>query len=251
MRENMKLSLFERHTVAETPSSGGQVDPLVSKPLLLHGDCLEKLKELASGSIDSIVTDPPFAFAGGLSNGFASRVDSQFFVNWLAQVFTELHRVSKPEAAWFLWSDWRSLNAYEMALSKGGDYYDQRKISQVIIHDREMIGMGSPFRSQTDYIALVRGKKTKFDTSRIPKNHPNIIRSYWYYGKHPYHPAEKCPDVAAKLVQFITPENGTVLDPFMGSGTVGVACKKLGLNFVGVEMDDNYYQIATKRIEAC
>lgn len=215
---------------------------------LIQGDCLEELKKIETNSIDSIITDPPFAFAGGLSNGFASRVDSQFFVHWLSDIFIELHRCSKPESAWFLWSDWRSLNAYELALQKSSEYYDQRKISQVIIHDREMVGMGSPFRNQLDYIALIRGKKTKFCSEKIPKNQPNIIRSYWYYGKHPNHPAEKCPDVTKKLIDFITPDNGTILDPFMGSGTTGVAAKNLNRKFIGIEKDPDYFKIAQDRI---
>ena len=149
-----------------------------------------------------------------------------------------------------MWSDWRTLSAYEIALSKGLNYYDQRILSQVIVHDREMVGMGSPFRNQVDFIALIRGKKTKFDALKIPKNQPNIIRSYWYYGKHKHHPAEKCPEIAKKLIEFITPEHGVVLDPFMGSGTTGVACKNLNRKFIGIEKDETYFKIAQDRIAA-
>lgn len=228
---------------------GNQLSFCMRDDTLLHGDCLEKLKHIDTHSIDAIITDPPFAFAGGVSNGFASRADSQFFVHWLAEIFIEMHRCSKPEAAWFLWADWRSLSAYDEALSKGEDYYNLRKISQVIIHDREMVGMGSPFRNQLDYIALVRGKKTKFNSEQIAKNQPNILRSYWYYGKHPHHPSEKCPKLTQRLIEFITPVNGIVLDPFMGSGTTGVACKNSNRNFIGIELNDKYFKIAKKRIE--
>ena len=51
------------------------------------------------------------------------------------------------------------------------------------------------------------------------------------------------------LIKMVTPKNGIVLDPFMGSGTTGVACKKLNRRFMGIEMDKNYMEIATKRIE--
>jgi len=51
------------------------------------------------------------------------------------------------------------------------------------------------------------------------------------------------------LVTLITPPNGTVLDPFMGSGTTGIACKNLDRGFVGIEMDEHYYEIAKARIE--
>jgi site-specific DNA-methyltransferase (adenine-specific) len=50
------------------------------------------------------------------------------------------------------------------------------------------------------------------------------------------------------LIEMVTPENGTVLDPFMGSGTTGVACVNTNRSFIGIEMDDKYFKIAEKRI---
>ena len=71
-----------------------------------------------------------------------------------------------------------------------------------------------------------------------------------YYGKHKHHPAEKCPEIAKKLIEFITPEHGVVLDPFMGSGSTGVACKNLNRKFIGIEKDETYFKIAQDRIAA-
>ena len=51
------------------------------------------------------------------------------------------------------------------------------------------------------------------------------------------------------LVRLITPKGGTVLDPFMGSGTTGMACKSERFNFIGIELDEDYFKIAKKRIE--
>ena len=143
---------------------------------IYHGDCLQVLEGLPE-VVDAIVTDPPFAFAGGISNGLSSVADSQFFEYWLSGVFRLLHAVSSPESAWLLWCDWRTASIYDRVLARAAERYDSRSVSQVIVHDREMVGMGSPFRNQTDWIALVRGKKTDFK-ERIPKNQPNIVRSY-------------------------------------------------------------------------
>lgn len=67
-------------------------------------------------------------------------------------------------------------------------------------------------------------------------------------GESNKHPTVKPIAVMEWLVKLVTPEGATVLDPFMGSGTTGVACKNLGRNFIGIELDENYFQIAQKRI---
>jgi DNA modification methylase len=62
------------------------------------------------------------------------------------------------------------------------------------------------------------------------------------------HPAQKPVDDVSHLVKHLTPENGTCLDPFMGSGTTGVACVNTNRNFIGIEIDLKYFTIAKKRI---
>ncbi len=212
-----------------------------------HGDCREILSGVHS-QVDLVLTDPPFAFAGGISNGLASRADSQFFEAWLAEVFRLMHGISKPESAWALWCDWRTAAIYDQILAKSApDYYDQRRVSQVLVHDREMVGMGSPFRNQLDWIALIRGKKTEFK-ERIPKNQPNIIRDYWYYGKHDNHPAEKSPNVAAKLIEWLSDPGDLVLDCFSGSGTVAVAARRTGRRAICIELEEKYCEVIATRL---
>jgi DNA modification methylase len=212
---------------------------------IFHGDCRDLLPTLTP--VDLVLTDPPFSFTGGFSNGFASRTDSQFFETWLEIIFKELQRASKPTAAWCLWCDWRTAAIYDEVLGKSAeDYYDQRRVSQVLIHDREMVGMGSPFRNQLDWIAIVRGKHTDF-AERIPKNQPNIIREYFYYGKHEYHPSEKSVSVATKLVNWLSDKDATILDPFCGGGTTLVAAKYSNRYSIGIEIEEKYCEIAAKR----
>jgi len=65
---------------------------------------------------------------------------------------------------------------------------------------------------------------------------------------HNNHPTVKPVALMQYLVTLVTPPGGTVLDPFMGSGTTGIACKNLGRGFVGIELDEQYFEIAEKRI---
>jgi site-specific DNA-methyltransferase (adenine-specific) len=214
---------------------------------IYQGDCLEVLRALPS-RIDAVVTDPPFAFAGGASNGRASPPDAQFFEHWLGSVFVALHAATKPESAWMLWCDWRSAACYDRVLVRSAaDGYDARRVSQVLVHDRQMGGLGSPFRNQTDWIALVRGPRTDF-RERVPKTTPNIFRSYWYYGKHDNHPSEKDPAVGAQLAQWISDPGDMVLDPFCGSGSILMGCRSVGRSAIGIEREERYCEIAAKRL---
>lgn len=69
------------------------------------------------------------------------------------------------------------------------------------------------------------------------------------YDERTIHPTQKSLEVIDVLVQWLTNENDTVLDITMGSGTTGVACKKLNRNFIGMEIDKEYFEIAKQRIE--
>ena len=200
---------------------------------IVLGDCLKLLDKIQSKSVDAIITDPPFTMAGGLSNGFASRADDQFFRTWFTIVCEKLIRVIKPEGCMFFWCDWRTIGIMNDCLAEASETYEPWRVSQMLAHDREMIGMGKPFRNQLDLICFVRGNATNYE-NRIPNNTPNIFRKYWYYGKHDNHPSEKDVDVAKKLVEWATNEEQLVLDPFTGSGTVCIASKLTNKNFIGI-----------------
>lgn len=226
-----------------------RVNPVVMPVLdsIQHGDCLDVLPKIPQGSVDAVVTDPPFAITGGLSNGMTSRNDTQFFEHWFADVARELIRVTKPEGCMFLWCDWRTVNVLDRAFARASERYSPWWVSQVIVHDRDMIGMGAPFRNQCDWIAVVRGRKTDWG-ERIPKTTPNIFREYSYYGKHVNHPAEKLVSAARRLVEWAAPEGGVILDPFAGSSTTCVAAREARRRWIGIERDDEHVETSKARL---
>lgn len=214
---------------------------------IIHGDCLKVLGTLPAGVADCIITDPPFAMAGGLSNGMSSQTDDQFFCHWLTDVCRLLIRSVKETGGMFVWCDWRTVGVLQRALSSASERYDSWCVSQVLIHDRKMIGMGSPFRNCFDMIAVCRGKKTCWN-NRIPKDTAALFGEYSYYGKHDHHPAEKVVAVASRLVGWGTDRGGVVLDPFCGSATTLVAAKQLGRKFIGIELDESFVLTGNNRL---
>lgn len=213
---------------------------------IICGDCLEEMKNIATGSIDAIITDPPFAFAGGLSNGSSSQTDSQFFSYWWKDVCKELNRVMKADGEGFIWCDWKTAAIIADGFKPTTQTYDVLRLSQMLYHYREMPGQGKPFRSSVDMIAYIRGPKST--GHRIPNTTHNHISKYWYYGKHEFHPAEKDPELAAQLVEWASDEGDSILDPFAGSGAVLLGAKWKGRHFIGIERSEEFCNIARKRL---
>ena len=101
-----------------------------------------------------------------------------------------------------------------------------------------------------------------FETKNIPADNPTNGGNYYGTSTHPTdpklkqqqtgnnHPTVKPVELMKYLVRLVTPANGKVLDPFNGSGSTGMACVELGYDYVGCELDENYVEIAEKRIKA-
>lgn len=209
---------------------------------IYHGDCLDVL----SGIFDkpeALITDPPFAFTGGISNGRSSECSDQFFLHWWRDVCALIVQVCPPDASGFIWCDWRTAATISAGFVPKSQKYTWR-VSQMLFHFREMIGQGSPFRSSVDMIAYVRGNDHK--DPPIPNTTHNFISQYWYYGKHDFHPSEKSVDIARQLIEWTGAQ--TILDPFMGSGTTLRAAKDLGRKAIGIEIEEKYCEIAARRM---
>lgn len=210
---------------------------------IFWGDCLDVLPALLT-SADALVTDPPFAFTGGISNGAASQASGQFFRHWWRDVCRELVRVLPDSAEGFTWCDWRTAPIFA-----DGFAVDQRytwRLASMLYHYREMPGQGSPFRSSVDQIAYVRGPKSK--GARIPNTTHNHFSSYWYYGKHEFHPAEKDPKIAQQLIEWCSDPGHTILDAFCGSGSVLLAARACSRRAIGIEIEERYCEVAAKRL---
>lgn len=237
---------------------------------LLQGDCIELMKGIPDGSIDLIVTDPPYGhnnnngdlisqWEAALGRGTPGETrpianDGYDEANELVkQLFREAARLLKPGccccccccggggpdpqfARWALWMD------------------EPLEFKQMVIWDKGKMGMGWHYRRsyETVLVAQKRGGKCRwFDTSHKVEN---IIRPGDYGIKKiiptkDQHPTQKPVALFEHFIRLHSQEGETVLDPFMGSGSTGVACVNTGRDFIGMELDPNYYTMAKERIE--
>ena len=214
---------------------------------LLHGDCLEVLATLEAGSVDAVITDPPYLNTGtggsrvSRSGAAAIPDERQFFDLWLRQVWRELERVLKPTGSVFMTIDWRGAVACERAacgsrLTFGG----------VGIWDKERIGMGYMLRRSFEC----------FVVARMPEWQPadRGVRDVWRIkwgaqSRVTVHEAEKPLELIERALELLAPpEGGVVLDPFMGSGTTGVVAAQKGYRFIGIEREAEFYELSQRRI---
>ena len=241
---------------------------------LRKGDCLELMKEIPTGSIDAIITDPPY---GTTACKWDSVID--FGLMW-----EQLNRIIKPNGAVVLFGSEPFSSALRMSNIKNYKYdwkWDKvrpssfmnaknapmKKIEDILIFSTGTIANGSkrlmPYYPQgLKACGKIRPPKNNSvpNNSTIGKrpsransykqeftNYPNQLITFSFETK-PQHPTQKPIALMEYLIKTYTNENETVLDFTMGSGSTGVACVNTNRNFIGIEQDENYFDIAQNRI---
>lgn len=239
---------------------------------LYQGDCLEVMKQIPDKSVDMILCDLPYGTT-------ACKWDTviPFFLMW-----REIERIRKPNCPVLLFST--QPFATKLISSNLGNYsYElvwvkntatgicQAKYRPMKYH--ETIQVFYATGGSTTYNPIMqprtqpRKSSYKYKHSCGKNQHINLTKKDIIYDpdfKQPssvleyktvcnrvgkLHPTQKPVDLLEYLVQTYSNENDTVLDFTMGSGSTGVACKHLNRNFIGIELDPNYFEIAKNRIE--
>ena len=214
----------------------------MSNVTLYNGDCLELMKEIPNGSVDLVLTDIPYGEVNRKSNG--------------------LRNLDKGKAD-IVTFDLKELTE-TLCDKTGGSIYMFCGTEQVSTIRATMIEKGlstrlciwektnpSPMNGQVIWLSgiecCVYGKKKNATFNEHCKN--TVFRFPTVKGK--LHPTQKPIDLMKYLIEVSSNENDTVLDPFMGSGSTGVACVNTNRNFIGIELDKNYFETAKCRIESC
>jgi len=186
---------------------------------LYHGDCLEVLPTLEAGSVDAVVTDPPYGV------GFRGEDWDAEIPDWLPLARGVAPLVMFPTAPTTMWDyprpDW--VNCWYREAS------NSRTAAGGFNHWSPVLVYGK-VRFWVDSIKLHAIQHA------YPKGYP--------------HPSPKPLALMEWLVKNGTNEDATILDPFMGSGTTEVAAVRLGRKFIGIEKEPKYFDIAVKRIKA-
>tara|TARA_R110002050_G_scaffold147728_1_gene273758 strand:+ start:445 stop:1239 length:795 start_codon:yes stop_codon:yes gene_type:complete len=247
---------------------------------ILKGDCLELMKSIPDGSIDAIITDPPY---GTTACKWDSVID--FKLMW-----KQLNRIIKPNGAIVLFGNEPFSSALRMSNIKNYKYdwvWVKNNVTGALLAGRQ------PLRKYENILVFYK-QQVVFNEQKIKRTEEEFKISYrknntiygnqdsGIYGEHDArkvrirpskeeqmfkssenviyfnrdknrkgkkHPTQKPLALMEYLIKTYTNENETVLDFTMGSGTTGVAAKNLNRKFIGIEQDENYFKIAEKRIK--
>ena len=211
----------------------------------MQGDCLELLKDIPDGSVDMVLTDPPYGidFQSQRKKNKADwfpkiKNDKQPFVHFIPA----LKRIIKPTGCVMVFTRWDVQQEFIDAMGTSG-----LPVRNVLIWDKVVHGMGDlkrAFASRYESILFHSGSDFSFPDKR-PQD---IIRFSRVPACKQIHPNEKPISLLEDLICKCTYPGWTVLDPFMGSGSAGVACINTGRKFIGMELDPGYFEVAKRRI---
>lgn len=221
---------------------------------IVHIDCIEGMKLLGDNSIDLIVTDPPYRVtARGNPGNTGGMLKKEIFMSGKVfkenditpqEYIPEFYRVLKDGAHCYIMSNHINLQqVINVAVENGF------KFVKSLIWNKGNKIMGHYYMSQFEYILFFRKGKGKMinncGTADI-LNVPNK-KTKNESGKN-IHDTEKPVQLMEILIANSSQPNEIVLDPFIGYGTTAIACKNLNRNYVGFELDKEYYDLAKKRI---
>lgn len=215
---------------------------------LMLGDCIERMKEIQDDSCALVLTDPPYNIAR--DNNFHTMGRSGIdFGEWdkgfdLFSYIDDVFRILYKGGSFIVFNDWKNLGDIARYAEKiGFETKDMIRLEKTnpMPRNRER-------RYVTDFecaIWFVKPKsKWTFNRQSDTYDRPKFVASI----EKGLHPTQKSLPLMEWLLKIHSNDGDVVLDPFMGSGTTGVACKNLNRNFIGIEKDETYFKIAQERI---
>lgn len=233
---------------------------------LINGDCLVSMKGIADESVDLLLTDPPYnlgLFMQGRATNLKSMRENYFgaagwdnlsaedWVEVIDEFLGEAARVVRRGGSLVVFMAVIKLETLIGLAQKHGFYYKTTGAWHKL--NPMPRNMNLHFINSTEsWVYFVNGAKTGtfnngnralhdfFETSVTPKSEKE-------YGKHPTQKPTKLMDY---FVSTLTNQGDIVLDPFMGSGSTGASAKGMGRKFIGIEIDENYFDIAVHRLES-
>lgn len=219
---------------------------------LYQGDCLEVMKDIKDGSVDLVVTDPPYkTITGGDSNGANSerpkgmlQGNRKLFKHQSIKISSwmpEIYRVLKEGSHCYIFTN--SLNLQEMLNEATKIGF---KLHNLLVWEKNNCTPSQYYMKNCEYVLFLRKGKAKWinnigDSKTVHKFN-NIIGNK-------LHPTEKPVELLEYYLLNSSQPNDIVFDPFMGSGSTGVACLNTNRDFIGIELDKNYFEVAQNRLE--
>jgi site-specific DNA-methyltransferase (adenine-specific) len=205
-------------------------------------DCLHKLDELEENSVDILYTDPPYIppeHSKTLTKYKKSLSEMAILENFFKTFLKKVDRVLKDDGIVLIYCNSDSYPMFYIHL------YSLVKKMRCFVWDKISCSLGYTFRHQHEMILCgerMNMKCIKCGTGDIFKY--KVVKA-----KEKDHPAQKPIDLHKHILQNIVTPDRVVLDTFMGTGSIGLACKELGCKYIGMEIDPSYFETAKIKLQ--
>ena len=213
------------------------------------GDCLEVMKTIEDNSVDCIITDPPYKVISGgqtkTANAFYKgkwKNNGKIFkhneVDFNENFMGEMFRIMKEQSHIYFFTNFLNLNKF-LTLFEKSDFY----IHNLLVWEKKPV-VNRWYLKNAEYVIFAKKGKAKSINNKGSKTvHKFDVP------RNKIHPTEKPIELIEYYIKNSTNENDTILDMFMGSGTTAIACKNTNRNFIGCEIDEEFYKVAVKRVD--
>lgn len=202
---------------------------------MILGDCIDVMRTAAPGSIDLVVTDPPYVV--NFCDRSGRRVRNDASTSWILPAYREVYRVLKDNAFCVTFYGWGQAERFVWAWKQAGF----RLVGHIVWEKR--------YASRVDFLESRHEQAMLLIKGNPPRPaHPLPDVLPWAYSGNALHPTQKPVGAILPLIQAFSQPGALVLDPFAGSGTTLVAARQLGRRAIGIELDDSYYHTACQRL---
>lgn len=235
---------------------------------LLYGDCFELMHDIPDKSVDLVLTDPPYLFnrgggtnAGTDTNAIGGKSELYKFGNKMMgemadfgkdriyQLLDENSRILKIMRGYYFCNE----TALQYYLSWATEH--NCKYNILVLEKQPFVMNRNKYATNCEFLVRIVAKSGAGLKILDYTNSENSLS--WLYAVQQFlpienklHPAEKPQNILNGVIQLNTDEGSVVLDPFMGSGTLGVVCKQNNRKYIGMEIDKKYFDIADARIQS-
>lgn len=202
---------------------------------IVHGDCVQVMRDMASASVDFILTDPPYLVRYRSRTGQTIANDDRD--GWLEPAFAQMYRVLKPGSFCVSFYGWNAADKFIGAWRRAGF----RIIGHIVFRKRYASSVRY-FQHQHEQAYLLAKGDVAFPDEPLP----DVLD--WSYTGNRLHPTQKPVPVLRTLISSLSRPGAIILDPFCGSGSTLVAARELKRGFIGIELDRVHHRTATNRL---
>jgi len=211
---------------------------------LYNGDCLEVMDKLIEEGVkvDCIITDPPYgmSYQSNHRKEKHKKIENDSNLYWVDDWVDKIYKIMNEDTHLYSFISFHFVDVFKQALEKRFNF------KNILIWEKNNTSMGDltgDYAPKYEMILYCHKGRRELNGNR----EPNILKRS--RTKNENHPTEKPVNLIEHLINKSTQKGETVLDCFMGSGTTGVACKSRERNFIGIELDKDYFKIAQDRIK--